>query len=112
VTNIASLLKQAGTIRYWQAGPLDSSGVDPTDDWVTLDVACALQERARQENAESGQLSQTTWIALLPPDVTPPKAADELVVGGVTYQFRGDTWLASSTRGGADHIEATLARAE
>jgi hypothetical protein len=110
VTNAATLLRTPGTIRYWQPGPETSP--DPGDGWVEVDVMCAVQMRGRQEISESGQLSVTNWLAFLPPGIAPPKSPDELIVGGITYQFRGDAWLAGGTRGGSDHIEATLERAE
>lgn len=110
-TNAVALMRTPAVLSYWQPGPPDEHN-DPTDSWETLDVLCTVQMRTRQESDDSGQLSQTTYIALFPPDIQIPRSIDTLTVNGETLHFRGDSWLASGTRGDVDHIEATLVRAE
>ena len=110
MTNVNAMLKMDGVIRYWSPSLPDDHN-DPTDEWTEVKVRCRIQQRTRQEQDE-GQVSSTTWWGFFPTTVPPPRSTDELVVDGVTYQFRGDAWLAHGTRGKVDHIEATLVRAE
>jgi hypothetical protein len=111
VTNAAQMCTTSGTLRYQSPGPPDEHN-DPSDTWTEVDVKCAIQMRGRQEDPTTGELSTTTWLAFFPIGIGPPRSVDQLVVDGVTYQFRGDSWVATGTRGRADHIEATLERAE
>jgi hypothetical protein len=85
---------------------------NPPDQFEDVESTCQFQQRARHESHVSGEVPETTWLVTLPPSVAAPVAADEIVVDGITYQFRGDAWMATSLSGRVDHIEATAMRAQ
>lgn len=105
-----SLLDRPCTIRYWAPGPAPELDNIPSDTWTEVDTICSFQQRGRSEDDLLGNLSTTDWLVVLRPEVTPPRSNDEIVVGGVTYQFRGNAYPAY-VRGHLDHVEAT-ARAD
>lgn len=109
MSRISRRLTMPCTIRYQAPGPPDVHN-NPADSWTEIETTCYIQQRGRQELTE-GQISDTTWLVTFSPQTPPPRAADELVVDGLTYQFRGDSWLAYSLQGSADHVEATASRA-
>jgi hypothetical protein len=108
--SVARNLTRKCTIRYQSSGAPDAHG-NPTDFFFDVDTLCQFQQRGRQEIGDMGQLSDTTWLVTFLPNAVPPKAADQLIVDGVTYEFRGDSWPAYTLSGRLDHIEATAARA-
>lgn len=99
------------TLRYQAPGPADAQG-NPASLWTEVATVCEFQQRGRQEIGDMGQLSDTTWVVTLLPTELPPLAADELVIDGIVYQFRGDSWPAHTLSGRLDHIEATAGRAQ
>jgi len=109
--SVQHLLTRPCTIRYWAPGPPDTHN-DPTDSWSEVDTVCTFQMRGRQESADQGELSITTWMVTFSPNEVRPRAADALVVENETYQFRGDAWPAHDLRGQLHHYEATVNRAE
>ena len=110
---VRSALSRPCTVRYQApAGTADAQN-NPDDAWTEVDMVCQFQMRGRQEAADTGELSITTWLVTFAPEIAQrPRAADELVVDGETYQFRGDAWPAHDLRGRLDHYEATVGRAE
>lgn len=110
MSTVSRMARQRCTVRYHQ--PAGSDGrVDQGSDWTEVETVCQLQQRGRNETNE-GEVSQTTWLVTFPRGTPAPRGVDELVIDGITYQFRGDSWPASNSRGQLDHIEATAVRAE
>jgi hypothetical protein len=100
------LLGQPCTIRYHSPGELLDAANNPNDAWTEVASRCSVQMRARGETGLMGDLSNTLWLVFLPPDVTPPRSPDQLVVQDQTLEFVGDSWPAY-LMGRLDHIEAT-----
>jgi hypothetical protein len=66
---------------------------------------CSVQQHGgRGETGTLGDLSTSRWFVFLRPDIDPPKAADQLVVQGLTLEFVGDCWPAYNG-GHLDHLE-------
>jgi hypothetical protein len=108
--SVARLCRRPCTIRYHAPGATGDVTDGPADEWTEVQTVCALQQRigGRREDGTLGDLSQTLWQLYLLASVVPPKAADEVVVEGVTYQLQGDAFVAfNERRARASHIEAT-----
>lgn len=74
------------------------------------EIVCELQQRARTEPSDGGELSDTDWVAYFFPE-TAPHGNDVLLVDGQRFEFVGEPWLVRNPRTREEsHIEASLRR--
>ncbi len=79
---------------------------------ATADTVCELQQRARDETSDPGQVSATEWLVFLPAG-TSIATGDTITVDGIRYEVTGQPWPARNPRTQvASHIEATVRRTE
>jgi hypothetical protein len=88
----------ACTVRYYAPGPPDGHN-DPTEGWTDVDTVCLIQQRARSEAGDTGQVSQVYWFCILGPEEQVPLSSDEIIVNGLTFTFHGDGYLAHTLGG-------------
>lgn len=73
-------------------------------------VVGELQQQRRAEPGDAGELSDTTWLLILPAG-TAITTADAVVCDGQLYEVIGDPWEARNPRTmAASHIECTVRR--
>src|SRR5688572_27377107 len=83
---------------------------DPVQNETEVDTVCELQQRARSEDDLQGELSDTSWLLILPAG-TAIDTGDAVTIDGKTYELVGDPWQARNPRTETvEHIEATLRR--
>jgi hypothetical protein len=69
-----------------------------------------LQQQHRAEPDAAGELSDSTWLLILPAGET-IKTGDGVIAGGQVYELIGDPWHARNPRTQEpSHIECTLRR--
>lgn len=69
-----------------------------------------LQQVRRTEPDDSGELSDTTWLLVLPAG-TSVNTGDAVICDGEVYEVIGDPWNARNPRTEViSHVEATLRR--
>lgn len=107
---LQTLLNRPVTIvRALPSGDEDEYGNEqPSEDVV--ETVGELQQTRRDEPADSGELSRTTWLLVLPAG-TDIRTGDSVEVDGASYQLVGDPWPARNPRTQAEsHVEATVIR--
>lgn len=73
-------------------------------------TVCELQQEARSEQGDKGELSDTAWVLFLPPG-TEVNTGDAVIVEGRTYELIGDPWPVRNPRTREPHhIECTVRR--
>lgn len=83
---------------------------EPVYDPVVTSAVCDLQQRQRSETTSLGELSETSWLLVLPAG-TPVDQTAIVTIDGCDYELDGDPWEARNPRTGvASHIEATVRR--
>lgn len=107
---LSQLITRPCTIVYRtptdEAGPYGDKLVEES----TFGTVCELQQEARSERAESGELSDTRWVAFFLPGEN-LNTASALIVDGDTYEVVGDPWEARNPlTDTVSHIEVTLRR--
>lgn len=92
----------------------DTGGIDrygnpmPTETFV--ETTGELQQIRRDEPADEGELSVTTWLLVLGAD-TDLRTGDAILANDGLYEVVGDPWQARNPRTQlASHVEATLKR--
>lgn len=105
---VTDLMTRTCTItRRSESGTFDDFGNDIPEE-TTESVLCELQQVARQEPGDLGEISDTRWTLFLP-EGTDIRTGDAVTVSGVTYELIGDPWDARNPRTTLEsHIECTL----
>lgn len=107
--SLTSLINHDATIIRRTPGDFDDFSNEKADESSEA-ILCELQQRARTEPGDSGELSDTEWVAFFLPDAE-VHGDDVLVVDGQRYEFVGEPWLARNPRTQApSHIEGSLRR--
>lgn len=108
--SLANLINRPCTITHRsESGVTDDYGNDVSAFTETATV-CELQQRQRDEPADSGEVSATEWsIFLLPPDSL--HTGDKVTVDNEVYEIVGEPWRARNPRTRqVEHVEATARR--
>lgn len=85
-------------------------GFDPVPVESLVEVLGELQQTRRDEPANEGELSVTTWLLILPAG-TDVRTGDAVIADGSIYEVVGDAWQARNPRTQlASHVECTLKR--
>lgn len=90
--------------------------VDERGDYIATESAvetvCELQQKQRSEPEDQGELSDTTWLLILPAG-TAIDTGDAVTMTdtGEEFEMVGDPWPARNPRTRAEsHVEATVRR--
>lgn len=108
---ISTLLTRTCTItrRSSTAGTTDDYG-NLTGTTSTTSTVCELQQRAASEQEEQGELSDTSWLLVLPAG-TGIDTGDKITVDGQAFEMVGAPWPARNPRTGVEsHLECTVRR--
>jgi hypothetical protein len=107
---LTALLSQSATIvRRSPSGTTDDYGNDIPDE-TTEDVECYLEQRQRDEDDLSGEVSESEYLLIVPAG-TVLDTGDEVIVNELAYEMVGAPWEAWNARTGqVGHIEATVKR--
>lgn len=106
---LSQLLNLPVTILRRSGGTDDGYGnlVPGEDDVGTVGE---LQQVRREEAGGAGELSDTEWLLILPPDAE-INTGDAISIEGRHYELIGDPWVARNPRTQAiSHVECTLRR--
>lgn len=96
-------------LRRSASGEINDYG-DEIPSVETIAGVCELQQQKRAEQGDMGEVSDSTWILILPGD-TEIETGDAVVVDGETYELVGEPWAARNPRiQTVSHIEATVRR--
>lgn len=110
--SLSQLLSRTVTITTSSpSGSRDDYGnqVDETTTVETVGELQQIQQRRRSED-DTGNVSDTTWLLVLPPG-TEIAADSTVTVDGLAYEVDGDPWPVRNPRTGeASHIEVSLER--
>jgi hypothetical protein len=91
-------------------GPTDVYGNPTGGDPTVTETVCELQQQRRTEPDADGELSDTTWLLVLPAGTQLDTAAT-VIVNDTAYEVVGDPWPARNPRTRREHhIEATVRR--
>lgn len=91
------------------SGTVDDYG-NPVPSERTITTVCELQQRQRTEPGDQGEVSDTTWLLVLPAGTT-IDTGDAVEVAGERYELVGAPWPARNPRTGLEsHVEATVRR--
>lgn len=107
---LSTLLNRPVTItRNLPSADEDEYGNEIPDE-ETVETVGELQQTRRDEPSDSGEVSRTTWLLVLPAG-TDIRTGDSVDVDGERYELTGDPWPARNPRTRAEsHVEATLIR--
>jgi hypothetical protein len=98
--------RPATIVRRSESGNTDDCGNDiPQVDEV--DFRCELQQAARSETPDMGEVSDTTWKLFAPVD-TDLRTGDAVYLAGTYYEVIGAPWRADTGSAAVHHVEATL----
>ncbi len=107
---LSDLLTRTVTIIHRSSsGDTDAYGDDLETETTTTTVG-ELQQTARLEPSGQGELSDTTWLLILPAG-TLLTTSSAVVVDEHVYELVGDPWPARNPlTGDESHVEATVRR--
>lgn len=90
-------------------GDTDDYG-NPVAVETLVEVVGELQQQRRTEPGDQGELSDTTWLLILPAG-TSIDTGDAVICDGEIFEVIGDAWSARNPRTGVvSHLECTLRR--
>jgi hypothetical protein len=107
---ISTLINRTCTIvKRSESGTQDELGNDVSTE-TTVEAVCELQQKARDEQDDQAETSDTLWNLFLLPD-TDIDTGDSAVVDGLWFELVGAPWNARNPRTQqTSHMEATVRR--
>lgn len=107
---LSTLLNRPCTLLLRETtGTINDDGIEEHDA-ERYDTVCELQQQQRREPTDQGELSDTTWLLILPAG-TMIDTGDAVEIDGELYELVGAPWRVRNPRTTSEsHVECTLRR--